>query len=116
MRPLTVYIYMDGLNSTLSRTKFNTSTAIKVLFIREFDGMKTLPEWLGNISSLEWLQLYRCKNLEYLPTKQAIQHVIQLEINDCPKLKERCAKGSGAEWSKISDIARLYIDGEYIKK
>ncbi|KAF3959779.1 hypothetical protein CMV_015439 [Castanea mollissima] len=50
-------------------------TAIYKLSIKEFDGMETLPEWLGNISSLQWLQLYRCKNLVYLPTKQAIQHL-----------------------------------------
>ena len=90
-------------------------TAIYKLSIREFDGMETLPEWLGNISSLQSLELYRCKNLVYLPTKQAIQHLTQLQINDCPKLKERCAKGSGAEWSKISDITFLLIDDEYIK-
>ena len=77
--------------------------------------METLPEWLGNISSLQWLKLYRCKNLVYMPTKQAIQHVKSLDINDCPKLKERCAKGSGAEWTKISDISWLKIDDEYIK-
>ncbi|XP_030938839.1 putative disease resistance protein RGA1 [Quercus lobata] len=91
-------------------------TAIDELSIREFDGMETLPEWLGSVSSLQCLQLYRCKNLVYLPTKQAIQHLFQLEINDCPKLKERCAKGSGAEWSKISEISWLSIDDEYIKR
>lgn len=91
-------------------------TAIYKLSIREFDGMETLPELLGNISSLRWLQLYRCKNLVYLPTKQAIQHVKRLDINDCPNLKERCTKGSGAEWSKISDISSLLIDDEYIKR
>ncbi|KAK4566336.1 hypothetical protein RGQ29_002545 [Quercus rubra] len=91
-------------------------TAIDELSIREFDGMETLPEWLGNISSLQCLLLYLCKNLVYLPTKQAIQHLFRLEINDCPKLKERCAKGSGAEWSKISDILSLFIDNVYIKR
>ena len=109
------YLYLYGwtqLNSIPDEIQH--FTAIKMLFIREFDGMETLPEWLGNISSLRRLQLYRCKNLVYLPTKQAIQHVRRLDINDCPKLKERCAKGSGAEWSKISDISDLFIDDEYI--
>nr|POF20996.1 putative disease resistance protein rga4 [Quercus suber] len=91
-------------------------TAILKLSIREFDGMETLPEWLGNFSSLQWLELYRCKNLVYLPTKQAIQHLTQLIINDCPKLKERCAKGSGADWSKISDIPGICIDDEFINR
>nr|POF20999.1 putative disease resistance protein rga4 [Quercus suber] len=59
-------------------------TAIHRLSIREFDGMETLPEWLGNISSLRWLQLYRCKNLVYLPTKQAIQHLAR-----CAKKKKK---------------------------
>ncbi|KAK9997547.1 hypothetical protein SO802_022233 [Lithocarpus litseifolius] len=95
--------------------KIQHFTAINDLCIREFDGMKTLPEWLGSISSLQCLQLYRCKNLVYLPTKQAIRHLQGLIINDCPKLKERCAKESGAEWSKISDISCVIIDDENIK-
>ena len=111
------YLYLYGwaqLNSIPD--EIQRFSAIFKLSIREFDGIEALPEWLGDVSSLQWLELYRCKNLMYLPTKQAIQHLIQLDINDCPKLKERCTKISGAEWSKISHIPQLFIDDEYIKR
>jgi hypothetical protein len=80
--------------------------------------MEALPEWLGNISSLFQLSLYCCKNLMYLPTAQAMQRLTLLDelvIMGCPKLKERCAKGIGAEWSNISHIPIIKIDHIAIK-
>ncbi|XP_075662657.1 disease resistance protein RGA2-like [Castanea sativa] len=85
-------------------------TALKHLHIGEFDEIKALPEWLGNLSSLRRLDIRHCKNLLYLPTTLAMQNLIMLLISDCPKLKERCTKGSGADWSKVSHIPHLWID------
>uniref|UniRef100_A0A2N9GJD8 Rx N-terminal domain-containing protein n=1 Tax=Fagus sylvatica TaxID=28930 RepID=A0A2N9GJD8_FAGSY len=92
-------------------------TALKRLRIWRFHVMEALPEWLGNLSSLQSLSLFRCKNLTYLPTAQAMRRLIKLEelrIHDCPKLKERCGKGSDTEWSKIAHIPEIIIDREYI--
>lgn len=36
-------------------------------------------------------------------------------ICHCPKLKERCAKGTGAEWSNIAHIPSITIDSNRIK-
>ena len=85
-------------------------TALTTLDITEFDGMEALPEWLGNLSSLQFLYLCNCNNLMYLPTAQAMGRITKLEIYYCSKLKERCAKGSGAEWSKIAHIPIIWID------
>ena len=85
-------------------------TALTRLDITEFDGMEALPEWLGNLSSLQFLYLCNCNNLMYLPTAQAMGRITKLEIYYCSKLKERCAKGSGAEWSKIAHIPIIWID------
>ncbi|XP_050256547.1 putative disease resistance protein RGA4 isoform X2 [Quercus robur] len=85
-------------------------TALTRLDISEFDGMEALPEWLGNLSSLQFLYLCNCNNLTYLPTAQAMGRITKLEIYYCSKLKERCAKGSGAEWSKIAHIPIIWID------
>ena len=104
------------LNSLLDEIQH--FTALKTLCIWAFDGMEALPEWLGNLSCLQWLSLKQCKNLMYLPTVQAIQQLTrlrELEISNCPKLKERCEEGSGAEWSKISHIPIIVIDGYSIK-
>ena len=87
-------------------------TAITGLYIYDFDVMETLPEWLGNLSSLQYLSFIRCKNLMYLPTAQTMRRLTKLELLQivlCPKLEERCAKGSGAEWSKISHIPDVCV-------
>ncbi|KAL0423614.1 UNVERIFIED_CONTAM: hypothetical protein Sradi_0896200 [Sesamum radiatum] len=38
-------------------------------------GMEALPEWIGNLASLEWLGLYRCKKLKQLPSKEALNQI-----------------------------------------
>ncbi|KAK7819607.1 putative disease resistance protein rga4, partial [Quercus suber] len=43
-------------------------TALIYLHICRFDGMKALPEWLGNLSSLQTLLLNHNKNLMEMPT------------------------------------------------
>ena len=77
--------------------------------------MEALPEWLGNLSSVRNLYLWKCMKLMYLPTAGAMQHLTKLNIDKCPKLKERCVKGSGAEWLKIAHIPNIFINWERIK-
>ena len=48
----------------------------------------------------------------YMATVQRLTKLTILQISDCPKLKERCAKGTGAEWSNIPLIT---IDGNRIE-
>ncbi|CAN6545132.1 unnamed protein product [Malus baccata var. baccata] len=82
----------------------STSPVIK-LAICNCDGLETLPEWLGDLTSLDYLEIYKCKDLKSLPSAQAMQcltNLISLIINRCPILKERCARGTGTEWPKIS--------------
>ncbi|KAL0396207.1 UNVERIFIED_CONTAM: hypothetical protein Scaly_0069100 [Sesamum calycinum] len=47
-------------------------TTLRLFRIDNF-GMEALPEWIGNLASLEWLGLYRCKKLKQLPSKEALQ-------------------------------------------
>ncbi|XP_050255792.1 putative disease resistance protein RGA4 [Quercus robur] len=87
-------------------------TSLGCLSIHNFDGLEALPEWLGDFSSLQTLGFWYCKNLMYLPTSQAMQRLTKLHllrIYSCPKLKERCAEGSGAEWSKIAHIPNVNV-------
>ncbi|KAF3948685.1 hypothetical protein CMV_025346, partial [Castanea mollissima] len=82
-------------------------TALQTLQISGFGEMNALPEWLGNLSSLQLIYIENCEKLMYLPKMQAMRCLIKLEqlnIDNCPKLEERCAEGSGAEWSKIAHI------------
>jgi len=85
-------------------------TALERLDISRFEGEEfeeALPEWLGNLSSLQSLVIYNCKNLKYMPSSTAIQRLSKLKklrIWECPHLSENCRKENGSEWPKISHI------------
>ncbi|KAK6161570.1 hypothetical protein DH2020_004951 [Rehmannia glutinosa] len=78
-------------------------------------GIKALPEWLGNLSSLEVLYLYSCEKLRHLPSKEAMRRLTkltELHMIDCPMLKQRCIgqeNEEDSEWSKISRIPQVYM-------
>ncbi|XVF37480.1 hypothetical protein REPUB_Repub20aG0011800 [Reevesia pubescens] len=74
-------------------------TSLQSLDILDFDGVKALPDWLGNLSSLQSLFISNCKNLEHLPSKEAMQHLPAIWIINCPLLKD-----NNNELSKISHI------------
>ncbi|KAL2538676.1 putative disease resistance protein RGA4 [Forsythia ovata] len=46
--------------------------SLKQLSIIDF-GIEELPSWLGNLSSLEILILWKCEKLRHLPSKEAMQ-------------------------------------------
>ena len=79
--------------------------ALKILWIEDSDEMVALPEWLGNLSSLQKLYIKHCDNLVHLPTEEAMRRLTQLEmltIYGCPKFKED-------EKIKISHVPRVEI-------
>ncbi|BBG93361.1 hypothetical protein Prudu_001347 [Prunus dulcis] len=58
------------------------------LAIKSFDSMEALPEWLGNLTSLIYLDKRDCKNLMYLPTVEVMQRLTKLGtlgIEKCSK-------------------------------
>ncbi|XP_030937671.1 putative disease resistance protein RGA3 [Quercus lobata] len=100
-----LYLYgWTKLNSLPDEIKI--FTALTSLWILEFHGIVALPDWLGSLSTLEELYLNTCNNLMNLPR---LERLIKLEIINCPKLKERCAKETGEEWFKISHISNVHI-------
>ena len=81
--------------------------ALKILWIGQVN-LVDLPEWLGNISSLQQLYLAYCPNLVHLPTKEAMQRLTQLKklvIHDCPKFEYN-------ERIKISHVPWVEINSE----
>ncbi|KAK9159685.1 hypothetical protein Syun_006026 [Stephania yunnanensis] len=88
---------------------------LKGLVIQEFSGLITLPDWLGSLVSLDELWILSCENLMQLPSKEAMLRLTllkELVINNCPLLKYRCNKDRrDGEWTKISHIQRITIDG-----
>ncbi|GLT55754.1 hypothetical protein SLA2020_288470 [Shorea laevis] len=88
-------------------------TALQHLIIGQFNGVEALPEWLGDLSSLERLWIIDCDNLTHLPSVKAmhrLSNLRSLHIYNCSKLKERCAKERGPEWPKISHIPEIKIE------
>ncbi|GMI93950.1 hypothetical protein HRI_003064200 [Hibiscus trionum] len=88
--------------------KLQHLTALEHLDIASFNGLRALPEWFGNLSSLQILYLVDCKTLVHLPSKEALQRLSKLHtfrIYSCPRLK-----GKQLELSKISKIPYYFID------
>ncbi|KAM5552148.1 disease resistance protein RGA2-like, partial [Rosa sericea] len=86
-------------------------TSLTHLSIVDFEGVEAIPEWLGNLASLHSLYIFRCKNLMYLPSVEAMQRLTKLDslhIFNCPLFSERCTAESGPEWPKISHIPNIH--------
>ncbi|GLT24906.1 hypothetical protein SLA2020_000680 [Shorea laevis] len=76
--------------------------------LEEFPGLSNL-----NISLEKLTLIKNCKNLKHLPSAEAIRCLSKLKslcIGNCSELEIRCGK-SGPEWSKISHIPHINING-----
>uniref|UniRef100_A0A7N2MT54 BED-type domain-containing protein n=1 Tax=Quercus lobata TaxID=97700 RepID=A0A7N2MT54_QUELO len=85
-------------------------TALKILWIGANVNLVDLPEWLGNISSLQQLYLVHCWELVHLPTKEAMQRLTQLKklvISRCPKFEHN-------ERIKISHVPYVEINSKTV--
>ncbi|KAL0349160.1 UNVERIFIED_CONTAM: putative disease resistance protein RGA1 [Sesamum angustifolium] len=86
-------------------------TTLSFLQLYNFN-IEILPEWFGNLSSLECLVLTSCKRLWHFPSKEAMQRLTKLQrlfIRGCPFLSEGCkpdktSPADDSEWHKISHI------------
>ncbi|XP_071905644.1 putative disease resistance protein RGA3 [Coffea arabica] len=107
------HVSLQGMRDTKSLPhQLQCLTTITSLYLHDFGAIEALPDWLGNLASLEELILRRCPKLEYLPSVDAMERLKlrRLVIRSCPLLKPRCTPESGSEWSKISNIPEREID------
>ncbi|XP_058184133.1 putative disease resistance protein RGA4 isoform X2 [Rhododendron vialii] len=98
-------LYLLGFGNKHLPDQLQHLTALKKLQISNFNHLEALPEWLGNLSSLESLKLQTCPKLTSLPSVEAIQRLTnlqRLDVLECPLLKKRCE--SGEERHKIVHI------------
>nr|CAD1842872.1 unnamed protein product [Ananas comosus var. bracteatus] len=71
--------------------------------------IKSLPNSLEGLSSLQVLNIFYCPNITSLPDLP--RSLSQLDIRRCnPVLKRRCQKPRGQDWCKISHIPRVSLD------
>ncbi|XP_017640539.1 disease resistance protein RGA2-like [Gossypium arboreum] len=93
-------------------------SSLKRLYLIGFYEIEALPDSFRNLSSLESLGIFECKKLMYLPSVDVMRSLSKLkaiDIRGCPQLETRWKRQSGPEWSKISHIPIIYINGRRIQ-
>ncbi|XP_049401898.1 putative disease resistance protein RGA4 isoform X4 [Solanum stenotomum] len=85
------------------------------LLINDCPYLEALSDGLGNLVSLVELSLSNCKNLQHLPSRDAMRRLTKLRrlnIKGCPQLEESCTNRSGtnSQWSKISHIPQISVE------
>lgn len=87
-------------------------TSLQCCTIKGFPCLSSLPEWFGELSSLQDLDIQNCSRLEYLPSDEQMQRLTSLEIlniKNCPLLLERC-QFPNEEWHKIAHLEEETLD------
>ena len=62
---------------------------------------------------LRSLTIEICAKLKSLPGTTPLKELL---IYYCPLLHERCEKGTGEDWPKISHIPNMKIDYKYVQR
>ncbi|TYH81365.1 hypothetical protein ES332_D03G195500v1 [Gossypium tomentosum] len=109
------YLYLSGFGKLKSLPhQLQLPSALEDLTMSRFHEIEALPELLGNLSSLRRLHINSCNKLMYLPSVDVMRSLSKLKTIDilmCPQLETRCERESGPEWSKISHIPQIIING-----
>ncbi|CAN6334871.1 unnamed protein product [Urochloa humidicola] len=104
LEELTIISYSSFLTFPEASPCFPSLRYLKLLL----PNLEMLPEWLGQLITLEVLVIYCCPKLASLPSSiRNLAALKRLEIWKCPRLVERC-KGEDAH--KISHIPRVDLN------
>ncbi|KAL5543369.1 hypothetical protein UlMin_007153 [Ulmus minor] len=69
-----------------------------------------IPDWIDELKSLKKLSIWVCPRMKSLPEKiSSMTSLLTLEIEECPMLLQRCLRNAGADWDKISRIPDLRL-------
>ncbi|CAK8560224.1 unnamed protein product [Lathyrus sativus] len=72
--------------------------------------LKTLPDWMCNLSSLQHITILECMPLASLPKGMPRLTKLQtLEIIACPLLVKECETETSATWPKIAHIPNIIL-------
>ncbi|RDX90205.1 putative disease resistance protein RGA3, partial [Mucuna pruriens] len=70
----------------------------------------SLPDWLGDMTSLRELYIRQCSELRTLPSSfQHLTNLGKLTIDNCPELEKRCKRETGEDWQYIAHIPQLEL-------
>ncbi|XP_077239340.1 putative disease resistance protein RGA3 isoform X1 [Tasmannia lanceolata] len=87
---------------------YGLPTTLVSLFITRCKNLKSLPNGMQNLTSLNDLHISYCPEISSLPEDGLPTSLTRLIIFRCPKLKESCQENDGQDWPKIQHIP--YID------
>jgi hypothetical protein len=88
------------------------SLSLRIVIFEELPATIALPEQLlqGSSESLQTFIIRDCPNIEEMPECISnLKELQNLEIIDCPRLSERCIKGTGEDWPKIKHIPKIKV-------
>ncbi|XP_010245910.1 PREDICTED: putative disease resistance protein RGA3 [Nelumbo nucifera] len=89
-------------------------TFLKELEVLNCPQLISLPKGLHGLISLQLLDISNCPRIESFPDPRLPETLKYLNVDNCPLLKERCQKETGAEWYKIEHVPKIKIDGRWI--
>ncbi|KAG6631315.1 hypothetical protein CIPAW_13G083000 [Carya illinoinensis] len=99
-----LYLSDLNINEALFEWGLHKLTSQKCLNINGFRILTPLKELL----------ILECEKLSSFPKDGLPPSLLQLYVNGCPSLKERCKKDQGQDWSKIARIPCVWLDGKFI--
>lgn len=67
--------------------------------VARFPKLTSLNEVLEKLTSLRYLSIMNCENLNVLPSEGLLEQLWHLEISECALLKPRCVREKGDYWT-----------------
>ncbi|XP_077239361.1 putative disease resistance protein RGA3 [Tasmannia lanceolata] len=87
-----------------NNNEYGLPTNLFNLFICTCENLKSLPNGMQNLTSLDYLHICYCPEISSLPEDGLPTTLRSLYFVGCPKLKESCQKNDGQDWPKIQHI------------
>jgi hypothetical protein len=86
------------------------------LSIWDFPNLKSLDKkGLQHLIALEFLDIWWCPKLKFMPEQGLPASLSILKIYNCPLLKKEWQSKKGKEWRKIAHVDQIWIDEEVIE-
>ncbi|GMJ05474.1 hypothetical protein like AT3G14470 [Hibiscus trionum] len=112
-----LYINAEGCLNVVSfpeeRIEMTLPPSLTSIWISDFKNLEFMcSKGFQHLTSLQCLTISSCPKLTSLPEKDMLLSLGRLSIYSCPLLEEECRRVKGREWSKISHIPHVQIDGK----